>query len=88
MIGSGIGMGTGMGAAGATGTGAGAGAAAGAGTGAAGACMAGATTLWPGSGRTPAVGRIEIAKETTSAATPTMKIEAKTLPSSANGFFS
>jgi hypothetical protein len=31
---------------------------------------------------------MEIAKETTNAATPTMKIEARTLPSRANGFFS
>jgi hypothetical protein len=31
---------------------------------------------------------MEIAKETTSAATPTMKTEAKALPSRANGLFS
>ena len=44
----------------------------------------GATTLWPGSGRTPAVGRMAIASETTSAATPTTKIAANALPISLN----
>jgi hypothetical protein len=36
--------------------------------------------LWPGTGFTPAVGRIAIASETTSAATPTMKTAATALP--------
>jgi hypothetical protein len=40
--------------------------------------------FWPGIGRTPAVGRIAMASETTSAATPTMKMAATALPTSPN----